>query len=102
YANGKGHKVHFRDDSMGSSSGYESLHSYPVGRIHPKAVPEQQVHTLHAHPHNTMKSRKIDTKKLPEDRGKGRTLDVRPSVPQVSGVRDVKVVGLHNDRVKRY
>lgn len=43
YANGKGHKVHFREDSIGSSSGYESLHSYPVARVHPKVVAEQQV-----------------------------------------------------------
>lgn len=48
------------------------------------------------------KSKKIDKKKPPEDKGRQRALDVRQTFPQASGVRDVTVVGLHNGKVKRH
>ncbi|XP_035827306.1 OTU domain-containing protein 3 [Aplysia californica] len=87
--NGKGHKVHFREDSYGGSSGYGSLNSNKGGGARPKMAVVPQVSAK-----KLKEAKKLEKKRRAEERHRQKFLGGGAGQfhPQASDVRDVTVV----------
>ncbi|KAH9514079.1 OTU domain-containing protein 3 [Bulinus truncatus] len=96
---GKGHKVHFREDSISNSSGYGSLSSSKGGGARPKvlSLPSQSSRKM-------KESKKMEKKKRAEERHREKFLNggqINHHIPHAGDVRDVTVVAMHEGRLTR-
>lgn len=97
--NGKGHKVHFREDSFGGSSGYGSLNSSKGGGARPKVIVGPQLTTR-----KLKDAKKMEKKRRAEERHREKVLSQgQPNYhfPQANDVRDVTVVSMYDGRLTR-
>lgn len=87
--NGKGHKVHFRDNSYGGSSGYGSLSSNPGGGARPKLNSTEKVSSK-----KIKTTKKLEKKKRAEDRHREKYVNgsVAHYAPHVSSIIDGTVM----------
>uniref|UniRef100_A0A0B7A1K5 OTU domain-containing protein n=1 Tax=Arion vulgaris TaxID=1028688 RepID=A0A0B7A1K5_9EUPU len=93
---GKCHKVYYREESVGGSSGYGSLSSYSGGGARPKVIPAPQIS------HRKVKeTKKFEKKRRAEERRREKILGTGQNIPQANDVRDVTVVALNNSQLTR-
>ncbi|KAK0056432.1 OTU domain-containing protein 3 [Biomphalaria pfeifferi] len=99
-SNGKGHKVHFREDS--NSSGYGSISSNKGSGARPKVLsfPSQSARKV-------KESKKMEKKRRAEERHREKFLNgggqypANHHIPHATDVCDVTVVAMHEGRLTR-